>query len=97
MYSTNNEGKSVVGERFTRTLKNKINKQMTSKSKTVHTDKLDEIVNKQNNTYHNANKIKPANVKDNTYIDFYKKNNKEDPKFKAGDHIKISKYKNIFC
>ena len=46
MYSTNNEGKSVVGERFTRTLKNKINKQMTSKSKTVHIDKLDEIVNK---------------------------------------------------
>ena len=97
MYSTNNEGKSVVGERFTRTLKNKINKQMTSKSKIVHIDKLDEIANKQNNTYHNANKIKPANVKDNTYIDFYKKNQKEDPKFKAGNHIRISKYKTFFA
>ena len=52
MYSTYNEGKSVVAERFIRTLKNKIYKYMTSISKSVFIDKLDDIVNKYNNTYH---------------------------------------------
>ena len=69
MYSTHNEGKSVVAERFIRTLKTKIYKYMTSISKNVYIDKLDDIVNKYNNTYHSTIKIKPVDVKPNTYID----------------------------
>ena len=72
MYSTNNEGKSVIAERFIRTLKNKIYKCMTSISKNVYIDKLDDIVKKYNNTYHTSIKMKPVDVKDNTYIDFKK-------------------------
>ena len=83
MYSTHNEGKSVVAERFIRTLKNKICKYMTSISKNVYTDKLDDIVNEYNNTHHRTIKIKPINVKDNTYIDFGKDVNDKDPKFKV--------------
>ena len=70
MHSTHNEGKSIVAERFIRTLKTKIYKYMTSISKTVYIDKLDDVVNKYNNTYHSTIKIKPASVKDNTYFDF---------------------------
>ena len=72
MYSTNNEGKSVVAERFIRTLKNKIYKYMTSISKNVYNDKLDEIVNKYNNTYHIKIKIKPVYVKSSPYFNFNK-------------------------
>ena len=97
MYSTRNEGKSVVGERFNRTLKTKIYKYMTSISKNVYIDKLDDIVNEYNNTYHRTIKMKPVDVKDNTYIDFKKEINDKDPKFKVGDHVRISKYKNIFA
>ena len=93
MYSTHNEGKSVVGERFIRTLKNKIYKYMTSISKNVYIDKLDEIVNKYNHTYHRTIKMKPFDVKDNTYINFGEEVNDKDPKFQVGDHIRISKYK----
>ena len=96
IYSTNNEGKSVVAERFIRTLKTKIWKYMTSISKTVCINKLNDIVNEYNNTYHRTIKMKPVDVKDNTYIDFGKKVNDKDPKFKVGDHVRISKYKNIF-
>ena len=63
MYSTNNEGKSIVAERFIRTLKTKIYKYMTSISKNVYIDKLDDIVNKYNNTYHSTIKMKPVDVK----------------------------------
>ena len=96
MYSTNNEGKSVVAERFIRTLKSKIYKYMTSISKNVSIDKLNAIVNKYNNTYHTTIKVKPFYVKDNTYINSSKKINYKDPKFKVGDYVRISKYKNIF-
>ena len=96
MYSTNNEGKSVIAERFIRTLKNKIYKYMTSISKNVYIDKLDDIVRKYNNTYHTSIKMKPVDVKDNTYIDFKKESNDKNPKFKVGDRVRISKYKNIF-
>ena len=68
MYSTHNEGKSVVAERFIRTLKSKIYKYMTSISKNVYIDKLDDIVDEYNNTYHTAIKMKPIDVKDNIYI-----------------------------
>ena len=97
MYSTYNEGKSIVAERFIRTLKSKIYKYMTSISKNVYIDKLDDIMDEYNNTYHTTIKMKPINVKDNTYINTSKEINNKDPKFKVGDHVRISKYKNIFA
>ena len=97
MYSTHNERKSVVAERFIRTLKSKIYKYMTSISKNVYIDKLDGLVNEYNNTYHTTIKMKPIDVKDNTYINTGKEINDKDPKFIVGDHVRISKYKNIFA
>ena len=97
MYSIHNEGKSVVAERFIKTLKNKIYKYMTTMSKNVYINKLDDIVGEYNNTYHRTIKMKPVDVKDNTYIDFEKEDNDKDPKFKVGDRVRISKYKNIFA
>ena len=91
-YSTHNGGKSVVAEIFIRTVKNKIYKYMTSVLKNVYIDKLDDIVNEYHNTYHRTIKMKPIDVKDNTYINIDK-----DPKFKVDDHGRISKYKNIFA
>ena len=72
MHSTHNEGKYVVAERFIRTLKNKIAKYLTSISKNVYIDKLDDIVNKYNNAYLKTIKMKPVEVKSSTYIDFSK-------------------------
>ena len=83
MYSTQNEGKSVAAERFIRILKNKIYKYMTSISKNVYIDKLDDIVNEYNNTYHRTIKMKPIDVKDNTYINIGREVNDKDPKFKV--------------
>ena len=97
MYSTHNEGKPVVVERFLRTVKNKIYKYMDSISKNVYIDKLDDIVNKYNNTYHRTIKIKSTGVKSSTYIDSSKEINNKDPKFKIGDIVRISKHKNIFA
>ena len=88
MYSTHNEGKSVVAERFIRTLKSKIYKYMTSISKDVYIDKLDDIVDEYKNTYHTTIKMKPIDVKDNTYINTSKEINNKDPKFKVGDHVR---------
>ena len=68
---------------------------MTSASKNVYINKLDNIVGEYNNTYHRIIKLKPIDVKDNTYIDFKKEVNDKDPKFKVGDHVRISNYKNI--
>ena len=68
MYSTYTEGKSVVAERFIRTLKSKIYKYMTSISKHLYINKIDNIVNEYNNTYHTTIKMKPIDVKNNTYI-----------------------------
>ena len=96
MYSTHNEGKSVVAERFIRTLKSKIYKHMTSISKNVYIDKLGNIVDEYNNTYHTTIKMKPIDVKDNTYINTDKKINNKDPEFKVDDRVRISKCKNIF-
>ena len=97
VYSIHNEGKSVAAEGCIRTLKNKIYKYMTSISKNVYIDKLDDIVDEYNNTYHRTIKMKPADVKDNTYIDFENEVNDKVPKFKVGDHVRTSKYKNIFA
>ena len=70
---------------------------MTSLSKNLYVNKLDDIVNEYNYTYHRKIKMKPVDVKDNTYIDSNKEVNDKDPKFKVGDHVRISKYKNIFA
>ena len=96
MYSTRNKAKSVIAERFIRTLKNKIYKYMTSILENVYIDKLDDIVNEYYNTYYRTIKVKPADVKGNTYINIGKEVNDKDPKFKIGDRVRISKYKNIF-
>ena len=96
MYATHNDGKSVVAERFIRTFKNIIYKYMTSVSKNVYIDKLDDIANKVSNTYHSTIKMKPVDVKPNTYVGSCKETNDKDPNFKIGDIVRISKYKNIF-
>ena len=63
MYSTHNEKKSVVAEKFIRTFKSKIYEYMTSISENVYIDKLDDIVNKYRNTYHRPIKMKPVHIK----------------------------------
>ena len=96
MYSTHNEGKSVVAERFIRTLKSKLYKHMTAIGKNVYYDTLDDVVNKYNNTKHSTIKMKPIDVENNkrVYID---EHNKKDNRFKVGDRVRISKFKNIFA
>ena len=96
MYSTYNEGKSVVAERFVRTLKNKLYKHMTDTGKNVYYDVLDDIVKEYNNTKHSTIKMKPIDVKDNkrVYID---EHNEKHSRFKVGDRVRISKFKNIFA
>ena len=97
MYSTHYKVKSVVAERCIRTLKYKIYKYMVWVSKSIYTDKLDDIVNKYNNAYHNTFEIEPVGVKSSTYIDSSKEIIDKDPKFKVGDTVRMSKYKNIFA
>ena len=87
MYSTHNKGKSVVAERFIRTLKTKIYKHVTSVSTNVYMDKLSDIVNEYNNIYDRTIEIKLVDVKDNTYIDFPKEVYNKDSKLKVGDHF----------
>ena len=96
MYSTYNEGKSVVAERFIRTLKNKLYKHMTTTGKNVYYDVLDDVVNKYNKTKHSTVKMKPIDVKNNkrVYID---EHNEKDSRFKVDDRVRISRYKNIFA
>ena len=97
MYLTYNEGKSLAAERFIRTSKSKIFKHMTAASKNVYFDVLDNIVNKYNNTVHRTIKMKPIDVTSDSYAEYNEDFNKKDPKFKVGDHVRISKYKNIFA
>ena len=96
MYSTYNEGKSVVAERFIRTLKNKLYKHMTAIGKNVYYDVLDDVVNEYHNAKHSTIKMKPIDVIDNkrVYID---EHNEEDSKFKVGDRVRTYKFKNIFA
>ena len=96
MYSMYNENNSVLAERFIRTLKNKLYKHMTATGRNVYYDVLDDVVNKYNNTKHSTIKIKPIYVKNNkrVYID---EHNEKDSKFKVGDRVRISKFKNIFA
>ena len=97
MCSTHNEGKSVVAERFIKTLKNEIYKYMTTIGKNVYFNVLDDIVDKYNNTVHSSIKMKPKDVRDNNFIDNNEETNKKDPKFKIGDHVRISNYDNTFA
>ena len=80
MCSTYNEGKSVVAERFNKTLKNKFFKNMTAISKIVYFDVLDDIVNKYNNTFHRTIKTKPIDVTDDSYSEYNKDFNKKNLK-----------------
>ena len=89
MYSTYNQGKSAVAEIFIRTLKSKIFKHITSVSKNVYFDVLDDIVNKYSNTVHRSIKMKPIDVKSDSYAEYNKDSNENDPKFKVGDHVRI--------
>ena len=96
MDSTYNEGKSVAAERFIRTFKNKLCKHMTATGKNVYYDVLVDVVSKYNNTKHSTIKMKPTDVKNNkrVYID---EHNEKDSRFKVGDRVRISKFKNIFA
>ena len=96
MYSTYNKGKSVVTERFIRTLKSKIFKHMTIVLKNFYFDVLDDIVNKYNNTFHRTIKMKPLNVTPDSYAEYNKDSNETEPKCKVGDRFRTSKYKNIY-
>ena len=95
MYSTHNEGKSVVAERFIKTLKNKIYKHMTYIDKNVYFSVLDDIVDKYNNTVHSSIKMKPKDVRDDNFIEYSEETNKKGRKFKVGDHVRMSKYKKL--
>ena len=97
MYSTYNEGKSVVAERFIRTLKNKSYKHMTATDKNVYYDVLDDVVNKYNNTKHSTIKMKSIDVKHNNKRVYIDEHNEKDSRFKVGDRVRISKFKNIFA
>ena len=96
MYSMYNEGKSVVAERFIRTLKTKLYKHMTAIGKNVYYDVLDDVVNKYNNTKHSTIKMKPIDVGNNKRVYIHEHNEKRS-RFKVGDRVRISKFKNIFA
>ena len=96
MYSTFNERKSVVAERFVKALENKIYKHMNSVGKNICFNVLDDIVIRYNNTYHSSIKMKPKDVTDNAFVEYSEESNKKDPKFRIGDNVRISKYKNVF-
>ena len=96
IYSTYNEGISVISERFIRTPKNKINKHMAAMSKKFYFGVLKDIVDKYNNTYYRTIKMRPIDVKSDSYAKYNVDSNDKDPKFKISDHVRISEYKNIF-
>ena len=97
MYSTYNEGKSIVAERFIRTLKNKIYKNMTGISKNVYFDALDDIVDEYINTYHKTIKMKPVDAESDSFAEYKEKSNEKDPEIKIDGLVRISKLKNVFA
>ena len=78
-------------------LKNKIYKHIAAISKNVYFDFLNYIVDKYNNTYHKTIKMKPIDVKNDSFAEYNKESNKKDPKFKVNDHVRISNYKKKIC
>ena len=97
MYSTYNKGKPIVAERLITTLINKTFKHMISVSKNVYFDVLVAIVNKYNNKVHRSIKMKSIDVTYDSYAECNEDSNKKDSKFKVDDHVRISKYKKLFC
>ena len=97
MYSTHNAGKSVVAERYFRALKNKIYKHMTAVSKNVYSDVLNDIFDEYKNIYHRTIKMKPIDVKIDSFAEYNEDSNEKDPKYKVNDHVRISKFYNIFA
>ena len=97
MYSTYNEGKSVIAEKFIRILKNKIFHHMTAVSKNVYFDVLDNILNKFNNTVCRTIKMKPIDVTFDSYAEYNENSNVIQPKFKVGYHVRTSKHKIVFA
>ena len=95
MHSTYNEGKSVVAERFIRTLKNKILKHMAAVSKNAGIDVLNGIVNKYNNTVHRTTKIKPIDATSDSNDKNNEDSDEKDPKFKVGDRVEHQNTKQI--
>ena len=91
MYSTYNEGKFVVAERFITKMKNKNFKYIAAISKNVYFDVLDNIVNKYNNTVRRSIKMKPIDVTPDSYVEYNEDSNEKHPKFKVGYHVKILK------
>ena len=94
---TYNEGKSVLAQRFIKTLKNKIFKHMTAVSKNAYFDVLDNFVDNYNNIFHRINGMKSTDVKSDCYAEYSVDSNDKDSKFKVGDLVRILKYKNIFA
>ena len=86
-----NEGRSVVAERFIKTLKNKLYKHITTISKNVYYDVLDDIVKGYNNTWHSTIKMKPKDVGDDNFTEYVEESNEKDTKFKVSDRVRISK------
>ena len=70
---------------------------MATVSKNIYFNMLDNIANKYNSTVHRTTKMKPSDVTSDSYAEYSKDSNEKDPKFKVGDHVRISKYKNIFA
>ena len=97
MYSTYNEEKSVIAKRFIGTLKSKIYKHMKAASKNVYFDVLNDIVDKLNNTYYRTIRMKPIDVKSDYFAGCSVECNEKCPKFKVGDHVRISKCRTNFA
>ena len=95
MYSTHNEGKSVIGERFIKTLKTKIYKTITANDIKSYLLYLNKLVDQYNNTYHHSVNKKPINTDYFALTEKSETNNKA-PKFKVNDRVRITKYNNIF-
>ena len=91
MYKTHNKENFVVAERFIRILENKIYKYFTSVRKNVYINKLDDIVDEHNHTYHRTTKMKPVNVKPCSYIEFGVESRDINPKFEIGNYVRILK------
>ena len=95
MYSTNNGGKSVIAERFIKTLKSKIYKKMTANDSKSYLPHLNKLVDQYNNTYHYSIRKKPINANYSTLTEKIETNPKVS-EFKVNDSVRISKYKNIY-
>ena len=97
MYSTYNEGKSVVAERFMRALRNKLYKHRTAIGKNVYWDVLDDVVDKYNDTVNRSIGMKPKDVKTDKKAVYVEESNEKNARFSVGNRVRISKFKNIFA